>query len=308
MTITEAFEVYRLDVILYENRSVKVEDTHQYVCRLLVAFFGDIQIGNLTLPQVRAWKRHIDKGRAVGTVREYLTRLRMVLAFLREEGHIDIINYKRITLPERDDPSPEFLTIHQIAELITAVFQPARGYANINRYRNRAIVSLLFASGIRSAELRRLNRTDIRDDNTFTVYGKGKKSRLCFIDENSRLYIDEYLTMRTDSNPALFIANQNELRLSKHTFQKIFEMANSKVDFDISLHGHIMRHSFATDLLRNGASMRYVQEMLGHSSIQTTQIYTHVVDLDLQDTHQRCHSKLPLIGINQVGGRSLQGV
>jgi len=291
VTITEAFELYRLDCIIYKNQSAKTEDTHQRVCRLLVKFLGDTKIEDLTISQVRAWKRQIDKGRKVGTVREYLTRLRMVLSFLQQEGY-SLLNPSRIELPPRDDEDPQFLTKKQVAQLIEATFLPIRGYSTLNRYRNRAVIGLLFASGIRSAELRRLDITDIREDNTFSVKGKGKKRRLCFIDETTRQYIQEYLELRIDDNPALFIANQNGKRLSKHSFQRIFEFAGKKVHFDVPLHGHILRHSFATDLLRNGANMRYVQEMLGHSSIQTTQIYTHVVDLDLQNAYKKFHSTI----------------
>lgn len=294
MTINEAFEQYRLDVIEYYKRSQKVENTHDLVRRLLVTFFGDVQIESLTMPQVRAWKRSLDEGRKVGTVREYLTRLRMVLEFLHKEGY-KVMNHERIELPPRDDAEPVFLIPEEVEELIEAVFKPARGYSVLNRYRNRALISLLFASGLRSAELRSMDRTTIRHDGTFTIKGKGKKKRLCFTDKNTRHYLDEYLSLRLDSNKALFISGQNGKRLSKHTFQLIFENARHKVDFDVDFHGHTMRHSFATDLLRNGANLRYVQEMLGHSSIQTTQIYTHVVDLDLQDAHQKYHSKLSVV-------------
>lgn len=307
MTVSEAFEHYRLDVILYENQSAKIEESHKTALKFLLQFLGeDIPIDELTLAQVRAWKRWLDKGRKVGTVREYLTRLRMVLSFLRDEDYPDVLNYRRIKLPPKEDPDPQFLTPDQVAQLIEAVFKPARGYAKLNRYRNRALISLLFDAGLRSEELRRLNRNSIRADNTFTVTGKGSKSRkkrkrLCFIGNNTRYYIDEYLALRTDDNEALFIANQNGKRLSKHTFQRIFEFANKKVDFDVPLHGHVLRHSFATDLLRNDANIRYVQVMLGHSSIQTTQIYTHVVDADTQRAHSKFHTQLPLVTSASAG-------
>lgn len=293
MTITEAFNLYRLDVIAYNNQSAKTEETHMYVLKLLVLFMGDISIEELTLSQVRSWKRELDKGRKVGTVREYLTRLRMVLEFLHDEGYKVPFSYKRITLPSREDLEPQFLTAIQVQQLVEKVFEPARGYSTLNRYRNRAVCQLLFDAGLRSAELRSMDRTTIRADGTFTIKGKDKKRRLCFTNETSRLYIAEYLALRIDSNEALFIANQNGKRLSKHAFQRIFEFASKRVDFDV--HGHVLRHSFATDLLRNGANMRYVQEMLGHSSIQTTQIYTHVVDADLQGAHDKFHTKLSLV-------------
>lgn len=294
MLISEAFELYRQDVIIYENQSSKTEETHSHVLKLLIQQIGDIAVDQITFAQIRDWKSYLCKGRCDGTVREYIIRLRVVLRHLGEEG-IPCINYGRVKIPKRIEKEPEFLTNTQVAELLQAVFQPTRGYTRLNRYRNRAMISLLFDSGIRSAEMRRLNRSDIREDNTFTAFGKGNKSRLCFISPNTRTYIEEYLSLRADTNPALFISNQNEERLSKHTFQTIFVKAREKVDFEVPLHGHVLRHSFATDLLRNGANMRYVQEMLGHSSIVTTQIYTHVVDLDLQGAHNRFHTILPTV-------------
>lgn len=289
MRLSEAFNLYREDYIVYNNQSSKTEDTHMRVSRLLLDFLGDIDTSTLTFQQIRDFKKAISKGRDVSTVREYLIRIRVVLKYIKEEGY-RTLDYKRITLPERIEKVPEFLTPDQVDQLLRAAFKPVRGYSTVNRYRNRAIISLLFSSGIRSEELRRLNRTDIRPDNTFTVFGKNSKHRLCFIDDRTRQYIDEYLSLRTDNNPALFIADQNGLRLSKHAFQLIFVLLRKKVDFEVPLHGHVLRHSFATDLLRNGANMRYVQVMLGHSSILTTQIYTHVTDPDLQDIHKRFHS------------------
>jgi site-specific recombinase XerD len=296
MSISEAFDLYRLDYIIYNNQSEKTLDAHNCALRFLLDFLGeDIQIEDLTLPQVKAWKRSLDDGRLVGTVREYLTRLRMVLKYQRIEGNNDVISFERITLPPRDDPDPQFLTVDQVEELIRVMFKPTRGYSKLNRYRNRALISLLFAAGLRSAEIRKMDRNSIRTDGTFTIKGKKKRKRLCFTDEATLIYIREYLAMRTDSNPALFIANQNGKRLSKNAFQRIFENARRKVDFDVFVHGHTLRHSFATDLLRNNANMRYVQAMLGHSSIQTTQIYTHVVDIDLEGAHKKHHTRLPLI-------------
>lgn len=289
MLLSEAFDLYRLDVIEYRGQSSKVLDEHKRVQRLLTNYLGDVPIDSITLPQIRAWKRELDKTRECGTVRCYLSRLRVVIKFLHDEGY-SVFNYNRIELPKRKDPAPDFLTVDQVKQLLDAVFTSCRGYSTLNRYRNRALISLLFASGLRSAEVRMLDRDSIRSDCSFQVLGKGGKVRPCYIDATTKLYIDEYLSLRTDSNDALFIANQNGLRLSKHAFQRIFEFAGARVDFKMSLHGHIMRHSFATDLLRNGAPLRYVQEMLGHSSIQTTQIYTHVVDADLKIAHMKYHT------------------
>lgn len=294
MLITEAFNLYRLDCIVFRNQSPKTEENHNIACKWLTDYFGNIDIETLTFEQIRDWKIWLDKGtdgrpRSASTVREYIIRLRVVLRHLERKGE-PVINYELIAIPKRPERVPEFLTPEQVTELIHAISKPQRGYAMMNRLRNRAIVSLLYASGIRSAELCRLNRPDIRPDGTFTVFGKNSKARLCFLDERTRLYLDDYLMLRTDTNPALFISDQNGNRISKHTIQLIFAGAREKVDFEVPVHCHALRHSFATNLLRNNANMRYVQEMLGHSSLTTTQMYTHVVNEDLHKIYSAYHS------------------
>ena len=148
----------------------------------------------------------------------------------------------------------------------------------------------MYASGIRAAELRSLNRHDIKPDGTFTVVGKGSKARLCFFYQRTRDAIDVYLAARTDSHKALFLSHQSGKRLSKTGLQVIFARANRIAGLPIPLHPHVLRHSFATNLLRNNANLRYTQVFLGHSSITTTQMYSHVTDPDLKAIYEQHHS------------------
>lgn len=294
MIISEAFNLYRLDCIIFRNQSPKTEENHNIACKWLITYMGDIEIETLTFEMIRDWKIWLDKGtdgrpRSASTVREYIIRLRVVLRHLERKGY-KVVSYELVAIPKRPEHVPEFLTPEQVTELIYAISKPQRGYSTLNRMRNRAIVSLLYASGIRSAELCRLNRSDIQPNGTFTVFGKNSKARLCFLDERTRIYLDDYLIMRTDTNPALFISDQNGNRISKHTIQLIFAGARQKIDFEVPVHCHALRHSFATNLLRNNANMRYVQEMLGHSSLTTTQMYTHVVNEDLHKVYELYHS------------------
>lgn len=300
MLISEAFELYRLDVIEYHNRSLKKTEIHNIACRNLTQFVGDIELSDITRMHVRAWKRHLDiekstgKKRSVGTVREYLTQLRMVLKYAHEEGY-PCISYTQVELPRKEDPKPEFLTPDQVQELIEVTFDSVRGYSTLNRYRNRAIIALFFCCGIRASELMRLNRDSIRSDNSFVVRGKLDRTRPCKLDAITARYIREYLALRDDSNNALFVTKSGT-RISKHTLKDIFDNAQEKVTFNIPLHPHILRHSFATDLMRSGAPIRIVQEMLGHRSLATTQIYTHVVNHDLDVAHMRWHTRLAAVG------------
>lgn len=289
MLISEAFEKYRHDIILYQNQSSKTEESHRFALKFLLSYVGDIDIEFLTIQHVREWRHWLDNGRQICTVREYLVRLRMVLKHLSREG-LEVLDYQRVGLPAREEKVPPFITKDQVAELLIAIAKPARGFPLVCRLRNAAIVSLLYSSGIRASELLSLDIHQVANTDTFTVIGKGRKPRLCFIDPRTRAFIHEYLAARTDNNPALFIAHQTGGRLSKSALQIIFARANTLVDFGVRLHPHVLRHSFATDLLRNNANMRNVQVMLGHSSIQTTQYYTHVVDYDLQKVHREMHT------------------
>lgn len=289
MLLTDAFERYRLDVIVYGNQSPKTEESHRFALKFLLLFRGDMQIEDLTMQDVRAWRLWLDNGRGIATIREYLVRLRMVLKHLHDEGY-EVLEYKRIGLPAREDKVPAFITQQQVGELLAAMNCKTRGFPKICRQRNLAIISLLYASGIRASELLSLDRHQIAQGNTFTVVGKGRKPRLCFLDVRTRSYLNDYLAARTDSNPALFISHQTGGRLSKSGLQTIFARSNTLVDFGVPLHPHVLRHSFATNLLRNNANMRYTQEMLGHASIATTQMYSHVTNEDLRSIYNLHHT------------------
>lgn len=283
MTISEAFEVYRTDFIVFKNQSCRTEEAHNYVCRSLTSFLGDIPLADLTFAQVRDWKTDLDKGRTSETVRMYVIRLRVVLKYLRARGY-DVLDPESIPVPNRQDKVPSFITCQEISKLLEANNVPRS--CQINRTRNKAIISLLFSSGIRVSELCSLDKEDLHE-NSFTVVGKGGKARLCFFDDRTRQYVDSYLKLRKDGNPALFVSNENKLRITRGNVQFIFRCCARRTG--IVCHPHTLRHSFATNLLRNNCNMRYVQELLGHASLQTTQMYTHVINEDLHRVYREHH-------------------
>lgn len=274
MTLTDAFELYRLEHIIFSGQSSSTEENHNVCLRALVLFCGDIPIEALTFERVRRWKEWLDKSRSPATARNYIVKLRVVLAYLKKRGY-NVLDPDLIPTPKRVEVVPEFLTKEQVVTLI----------ASTARIKNKAIISLLYASGIRVSELCALNRGSIQDSR-FTVIGKGGKPRLCFIDERTKTLIDLYLEERTDNIPALFLTDARQ-RITPGVIQETFKSVR-KIS-GINAHPHTLRHSFATDLLVNNANMRYVQAMLGHSSLQTTQMYTHVVDNDLQAVYEAHH-------------------
>lgn len=291
LLISEAFELYRLEYIVYRNQSRKTEEMSIGAMKALIAFTGDIPVTDLTFDLVRKWKSHLEKDKGQNTVRGYIIKLRVVLKHLILRGHEGIVNPEIIGVPKRIRTVIDFISPEDVTRLTEAVFKPGEGYPTINRYRNRAIVSFLYASGIRNSELCSLNRATLKmDDNTFTVIGKGNKPRLCFFDERAKRHIESYLKLRTDENPALFISELTSDRISVGTVQMIFRNAHKKAGLDIPVHPHTMRHSFATNMLKNNTNLVYVRDFLGHSSIQTTEMYTHVTNEDLRAIYAEKHT------------------
>lgn len=167
--------------------------------------------------------------------------------------------------------------------------------------RDRAIVELLFSSGLRVSELVNLNRDHINlKRREFMVRGKGQKDRPVFVSPSAAEHVQKYLDSRTDALVPLFLSYSRNVgtadtsgdfrRLSARSIQRMISRYAKLAGITKHVSPHTMRHSFATDLLMNGADLRSVQSMLGHSNISTTQVYTHVTDQHLKDVFERFHS------------------
>lgn len=272
------------------NQSKKTEEMHVLACAWLIDLLGDIQISDLTFQDVRNWKEWMEKTKSINTVRGYIIKLRVVVAFISRRGY-KVLDPELIGVPKRKTMKVDFLTEDEVSRLIDASFEPRAGYSASARYRNRAIIALLYASGIRVSELCSLNISDMRIEGSFTVIGKGDKSRPCFHDSRSAYYIKEYLRLyRGDNNTALFLSDQTSERISSGTVQMVFRIARRQGGFEQPIHPHTMRHSFATNLLRNNTNLLYVRDFLGHSSIQTTEMYTHIVNRDLEEIYAKKHT------------------
>ena len=165
--------------------------------------------------------------------------------------------------------------------------------------RDRAILELLFSSGLRVSELVNLNRDHINlKRGEFMVRGKGQKDRPVFISPEASEWLATYLDTRTDPAIPLFIrysgfktgdSKGESFRLTPRSVQRIVQQYAKLAGITKKVSPHTLRHSFATDLLMNGADLRSVQSMLGHSNIATTQVYTHVTDQHLREVHQKFH-------------------
>jgi site-specific recombinase XerD len=232
--ISEAFELYRKDVIVFSNQSNKTEECHFVSLRAFVNYAGDLDIQDISFETVREWKNHLDKTRSPTTVRCYVIKFRVVMKWLRQRGY-DVMDSETIPVPKREDKVPVFLTKEQVAQCIKAT----------KRAKNKAIISLLYSYGLRVSELCNLNRGQIRDDGSFTVIGKGGRSRLCFTDQRTIKLIKLYLATRADNHPALFLSESGG-RIRPGTIQETFKTIRKQTGLEC--HPHTLRHSFATDL------------------------------------------------------------
>jgi integrase/recombinase XerD len=288
LTLSDAFDLYRLEYIQDTNQARKTEENHIYALKSLVSFLGDIELSSLTRTMVREWKADLEvKNRAPNTIRGYVIKLRVVLKYLRMEGH-DCLDPEKIPVPKRTSGSIDFVPPEDVMRLIAAC-DVVRS-KHINRARNKAIVALLFSSGLRVSELCRLDRAHVRS-NSFSIQVKGGDNAVFFIDQTARKYITAYLRRRRDGNPALFVADQGgKPRVTPGNVQTMFRYLRKHTGLNVR--PHVMRHSFATDLMKNGADIRYVQSMMHHKNIQTTAQYLHVIDAELQGLHEKFHTSL----------------
>lgn len=226
----------------------------------------------------------------------YLIALRGFLKYLARRG-IDSLDPALVDLPKTHRSQVTFLHLDEVQDMLDAI--DANSETGL---RDRAIIELLFSGGLRVSELCGLNRDDINlERREFVVRGKGSKDRPIFIDNAAASRVAEYLAVRHDSLPALFLNNSHNSgivstsgdyrRLTPRSIQRIIDKHARAAGITKHVTPHTLRHSFATDLLMNGADIRSVQSLLGHSNISTTQIYTHVTDIHLKDVHKKFHSE-----------------
>ncbi len=218
----------------------------------------------------------------------YIIALRGFLKYMLKNG-IKTLSSDKIELGKKKDRNVDFLEVEEVEVLLNSIIEE-----DIGSLRDRAILEMLFSTGVRVSELTSLDIENINlKSGEFSVKGKGGKIRLVFLSDSAREKIISYLKKRKDMSPALFVSfgkNKECQRITPRSIQRIVKKYASRAGIVKDITPHTLRHSFATDLLRNGADIKSVQAMLGHSSINTTQIYTHVTNKHLKEIHKKFHS------------------
>jgi site-specific recombinase XerD len=226
----------------------------------------------------------------------HIIALRAFLRYLLVQRDIPTLSPDKVELPKQGPRSVAFLNPEQIERLLSSP-----KISNNAGLRDRTILETLFSTGLRVSELVNLNRDQIDlERKEFGIRGKGNKLRVVFLSNTAAQWIKRYLQARKDHFKPLFIRysgrvdaqNSGEkMRLTARSIQNIVSKYAKKSGLPIEATPHTLRHSFATDLLISGADIRSVQEMLGHESIRTTQIYTHITNRHLKEVHKAFHSR-----------------
>lgn len=283
------------------GRSVKTVENYDRYLERFFTFSKATKPADITEEHIREFRLYLNRqpGTKVGgrvepmkrrTQNYYLIALRAFLKYMRGRG-IETISPERIELAKVPERSLDLISATELNRL-----RAAPDTKTIEGKRDKAILELLFSTGLRISELCALSIDDVdltRDE--FSVRGKGDKIRVVFLSDTARNAIAEYLKARKDLDDALFVrygrkANDgNDLRLHARAVQRLLKKHAATAGITRKVTPHVIRHSFATDLLQNGADIRSVQALLGHASINTTQIYTHVTDKHLRDVHKKFH-------------------
>ena len=299
--ITEFLEYLEIE----RGVSLKTIRNYKFYLERFVGFLEITSPSQITLESVKRFRLWLNrqknfKGDTLkkSTQNYHLIAIRNFLKYL---ARLDIKSLapEKIELSKLGERIVEFLIKEDLERFLEAPLKTDN--LSIIKKRDKAILELFFSTGLRVSELASLTKESInlkRDE--FTIRGKGDKPRIVFLSEVAKKYIKEYLDIRPDMSPYLFvrhdkaskrIQNQEDNSLTPRSIERLVQKYARLAGITKKVTPQTIRHSFATDLLYNGADIRSVQSMLGHSSITTTQIYTHITNRQLKEVHKKFHDK-----------------
>ncbi len=292
-----------------KGRSIKtVMNYDRYLTRFLshTKIDDPERITDESIREYRLWlnrqlAREAKRGLAAETLKKrtqnyYLIALRAFLKYLIRQG-VKVLPPDRIELAKVSERELDLISSSDLNRLLSAPDSET-----LQGLRDKAILELFFSTGLRVSELCSLPRDLDLSRDEFSVRGKGEKIRVVFLSDTAKSALRSYLSKRTDVDDALFVQvgrgaekssakKEGTLRLTPRSIERLVKHYATKSGITKKVTPHVIRHSFATDLLENGADLRSVQALLGHANIGTTQIYTHVTDSKLREVHKQFHGK-----------------
>lgn len=280
-----------LDYLTVErNRSLKTRENYGRYLKRFVEVSGIKKIGEVNEARVRTFRLALAREDMKKVTQSYyVIALRNFLKYLVKRG-ITVLAPETIELPKVSRRDIEILTYGELERLLNA----PKGNT-LRALRDAAILELLFSTGLRLSELCALPRTIDLGRGEISVRGKGDKLRVVFLSDGAKKKLKEYLEKRGDIEEALFVSidkSGNVIgRITPRAVERLVDFHAREAGIAKKVHPHQIRHSFATDLLMNGADIRSVQELLGHANISTTQVYTHITNKELKEIHKAFHGR-----------------
>lgn len=296
-----------------KNRSQQTVRNYDFYLRRFNEWAKNPRPEQINLDVVRRYRLYLnrlqdekDEPLKKNTQNYHLIALRAFLKYLAKRD-IKTMPAEKIELGKMPERIVDFLEGPDLERLLEAPIKQELGIRNkesgklsLTQLRDKAILETLFSTGLRVSELAGLKREQFKSEREeITVRGKGSKPRAVFLSNQARFWIKKYLDARGDVSPYLFISHDPagkkrdslEQGLTSRSIQRIVEKWAKAAGITKEITPHTLRHSFATDLLANGADLRSVQELLGHSSVTTTQIYTHVTNKHLREVYEAFHGR-----------------
>ncbi len=267
------------------SSSVNTRDSYQYDLISLARFYKNRNILYLNKEDIQEYLRKCDK--KAKTKAHYLTSINNFYKYLVNNNKLKINPCENIKMPKLEKKLPVYLTYEEVDNLLN--ISTSTAYDK----RNKAMLEVLYASGVRISELCNLTMSNLfLDDNMIKVFGKGSKERIIPINDIAKKYLLDYLEygrgelLGTKDSEYVFISSRHT-KITRQAFFKFLKKLCEEKGIKKNISPHILRHSFATHLLNNGADLRVVQELLGHSDIVTTQIYTHLTNKKLEHEYEK---------------------
>jgi len=271
------------------GRSLKTVENYDRYLALFLDFLKSDSPSDITEDKLREYRLFLNRrsfSTKTGpsfikkrTQNYYLIALRAYLKYMAKRG-LQILSPDNIELAKVAERQIDHISIEELDRILNA---PNNEKDDKKRLRDRAILELLFSTGLRVSELCGVPRDLDLNKDEFSVRGKGEKVRVVFMSDRAKLALKDYLSKRVDVTSGLMFS------LTPRSVERLVKYYTIKAGVSKKVTPHVIRHSFATDLLQNGADLRSVQALLGHANISTTQIYTHVTDKHLKDIHKNFH-------------------
>lgn len=289
MNINTALKEYLDYLEIEKGRLPRTRVNYERYLRYFFAQARVREISDIDLDKVRDFRLYLARTELKKVTQNYyVIAIRSFLKYLNKKD-LTTISPEKIELPKIPQRQIELIEYKDLERLLIA---PATN--NLKGLRDKAILELLFSTGLRISELCALNRFLDLEKGEMTIRGKGEKLRLVFISDRAKKAIKEYVDKRADAEEPLFVSIFHEKIIGRITPRAVERLVNfyaRKAGIVNKITPHSLRHFFATDLLVNGADLRSVQELLGHSNIATTQIYTHLTNKELKEVHQAFHGR-----------------